>query len=231
MLGVRQGKGNTMSFEKLLILESKWSDEITDTRSSTEIYTSVEALLSLQEDPVRIINRPLLSSLYLNDINQFVSLDSNKAGPNIIILAAHGSHTTLEGRNGRIINRRTLEGYDREIKLSQDIKDYVKKYGDNLKRTIFIFDSCSVGTNISGFLNLSKAYGVIGFSKDVDWIDSAVFILALLLKFQQNGVFHLQKARSSNGNQTPLAEKIILEMKNGLYAPLMDALGVEYKFR
>ena len=214
-----------MSYEKLLILESKWSDEITDTRSSTEIYTSIESLFSLQEQPVRIINRPLLSKLYLEDINQFVSLDSNKAGPNIVIITAHGSHTTIK-KEGRKLNRRVLDGYDGEIHLSEDMKEYVKKYGDNLKRTIFILDSCQIGTKISGFLKVSKSYGVVGFSKNVDWIDSAIFTLALLLKFQQGGVFQLQRARKSN----PKAERILTEMKSSLYAPLMEALGVEYKF-
>lgn len=218
-----------MSYEKLLILESKWSDEITDTRSSTEIYTSIESLLSLQEDPARIINRPLLSSLYLEDINQFVSLKANETGPNIIVLAAHGNHTTIK-RGGKTVNRRVLDGYDAEIHLSTDMQKYVKKYGDNLKRSIFILDSCQIGTNVSGFLNVSKAYGVVGFSKNVDWIDSAVFTLALLLKFQQKGVFQLKRARKSNGNQVPMPEKIIQGMKSGFYSPLMDALGVEYKF-
>jgi hypothetical protein len=215
-----------LSFEKLMILESKWSDDIADTRSSTEIYTSVESLLSLHDEPVRIINRPLLSGSYLDDINQFVSLESNKSGPNIIVMAAHGSHTTIK-RNGKTLNRRVLEGYDDKVHLSEDMKSYVKKYGDNLKRTIFILDSCQIGTNISGFLKVSKCYGVVGFSKNVDWIDSAVFMLALVLKFQSDGVFQLKRAVVKNKSKP---EKILDEMKSGFYAPIMKGLGVEYKF-
>ena len=45
-----------MAYEKILILESAWSDEISDSRATREIYGSLETLFSLHDDPLRIIH-------------------------------------------------------------------------------------------------------------------------------------------------------------------------------
>lgn len=215
-----------MSFEKMLILESKWSEDITETLSASEVYRSIESFFSLQDHPFRIITRPLLSEHYINDIDQFVSLECNKKGPNIVILAAHGRRESAETSDG-LEERRILEGYDGTIDLSGEIDEYVEQNGNRLKRTIFILDSCEIGTDVDEFLEYTGAYGVIGYSKEVGWVDSAIFSLALLLKFQEEGVFHLQRART--GNSKP--EKVLREMKSGSYGPLMEELGVEFGFR
>ena len=215
-----------MAFEKLLILESMWSDDITDSRTTKEVYTSLQTLLSLHDDPIRIIQRPLISKIYIDDMVKFVSLDANQKGPNVIILSAHGAYSYID-RKGSKKNRRELEAFDKTINISIDIREI----SEQLQRTIFILDACEVGENIQSFLKASNALGVVGFKNNVNWIDSSVFILALLLKFQEGGVFHLKRACTRTKNQIPMPEKIINEMKNELYSPLMKSLGVAYKFK
>jgi hypothetical protein len=82
-----------VAYEKLLILESTWAakadDYISDSRSTARVYLSFDSLLSLHDEPVFAIHRPLLAGRYLSDIEQFVGLPSNRTGPNLIILSAH----------------------------------------------------------------------------------------------------------------------------------------------
>ncbi len=213
-----------MAFEKILILESSWAeneeDYIGDYRSSARIYLSLESLLSLHETPVFAIQKPLLTSRYLSDIEQFTSLPANELGPNLIIICAHGSYSRVS-RRGRLINRRRLHAIDGTIKLSKDIHDI----SDRLSRTIFVLDACDVGTRVSAFRNASGALGVIGFSETVDWVDSTTFILAMLLRFQTEGVFQMDRASPDK------PKSIIQSMRRGAYHSLMKELGVTASFR
>ena len=121
-----------MANEKILIFESAWSERIEDTRSTREIYSSAETLLGLGPSPVRIIQRPLVSSTYLGDIKKFIALECNKRGLNIIIFSAHGCHTrTKKGRH-----KRKLEALDQEIEISE-----IRKVSRRLSRTIIVLDS------------------------------------------------------------------------------------------
>ena len=79
-----------MANEKVLILEAPWSDDIEDTQATRDIYASAETLLRIGTNPVRIISRPLISTTYAQDIEQFVDLDCNRRGPNVVVLSAHG---------------------------------------------------------------------------------------------------------------------------------------------
>ncbi len=218
-----------MAFEKILILESRWGDDIADTRSTTVIYRSLEALLSLHEKPVRIISLPLIKS-YQDDISGFVSLESNRRGPNVIIISAHGRYRSRRKKHGTA-GSRLVEGFDSPLNLSADFWKHYRLNPERLKRSIFILDSCEIGKSIKVFLKISGAYGVIGFDREVDWIDSTVFIFALLSKYQERGVFQLERTRLNNGWQTPLPERILEEMEDGAYSTIMDELGVRYEFR
>jgi DNA helicase HerA-like ATPase len=209
-----------MAYEKLLILESAWSDDIADSRETREIYASLETLLSLQDDPMRIIQRPLISSRYIDDINQFVSLESNRKGPNVVVLSAHGSYDSNFDNKGKLKHTRQLTAWDGDVNISRDIR----KIEGNLSRTIFVLDACEIGTEIKSFRAASGALGIIGFSESVDWIDSSVFVLALLLRLQKSGVFQMERARPER------PKNILDEMRNGHYKSLMDSLKVEYAF-
>ena len=74
---------------KILIFEAPWSG-IDDTRATREIYKSAETLLQLGPDPVQIIQRPLISTTYKDDISEFATLPCNQKGPNFIIFSTHG---------------------------------------------------------------------------------------------------------------------------------------------
>jgi hypothetical protein len=106
----------------------------------------------------------------------------------------------------------------------------IRKLNAELARTIIVLDACKVGTKIGSLREAAGALGTIGFSKDVSWVDSSIFVLALLLRFQQHGVFHLKRARKSTGLTQPKAEKVLEEMKDGPYKSLWDYLGVESTF-
>lgn len=211
--------------EKILILEGNWAEEdddyISNSCSATRIFTSVEALLSVHDIPIKIIQRPLLKCRYKEDIRQFVNLEANKKGINLIILSAHGEKGLKRKRGWRRIHSRKIKAIDGDINLSTG--SGIKQLSSELGRTIMILDSCEVGKSLKSFKEFSGALGVIGFSKDVDWIDSAVFILALLLKYQSEKVFSKKVLLKK-------PKKILKEMEKGAYKLLMGKLGVEYEF-
>lgn len=203
-----------MANEKILILESPWSDEIDDTQSTREIYTSAETLLRIGPRPIRIIQRPLVSSLYLDDIRNFVRLECNKNSPNVIIFSAHGSKNLTS--KDKI--RRVLTAFDGEINISKDIRTL----SEVLDRSIIILDSCGVGDNIKSFRSAAGALAVIGFKEEVDWIDSSVFVLALLLYFDHYDILN----RNSKWKKS--LRNVIEEMLSGAYKSFLEPLGIEY---
>ena len=211
-----------MANEKILILDAPWSNDIEDTQATRDIYSSAGTLLRLGLKPIRIIQRPLVSATYMDDIEKFVDLDCNQKGPNLIIFSAHGSLTRLTMNT----IRRELTAFDGDINISVHIRRLRKK----LERTIFILDSCKVGTNVKSFCKAANSLGAIGFAEDVDWVDSSVFILALLLHFQKKGIFHLKRARSRTRKTEPKTEETIREMLEGTYKSFKKPLGIEYFF-
>ena len=212
-----------MAFEKILILESSWAESddryVADSRSTSKIYSGIESLLSIHDKPVFSINRPLLKDYYISHIEQFIKLPSNKKGINVIVLSAHGSHELIE-KGDRSVHRRILKAIDGDINISKDIRKLSKK----LNKSIFILDACNVGVNSESFREASCALGVIGFSEATDWIDSSVFILALLLKFQAKGIYN----RSNISRDLP--DRILKTMESGSYRSLFEKLGVNYSF-
>ena len=213
-----------MAFEKILILESAWADDsndyIRDARSTARIYLSFESLLSLHDVPVFAVHKPLLKRRYLSDIRQFVGLPANKKGLNILVLSAHGSFSRVQ-KGPRFVNRRRLDAIDGEIKLSKDIHSLKGA----LDRTVIILDACDVGTKVSAFRGAGDALGVIGFSKSVDWVDSAVFILALLLHMQSNGIFQ----RSQPSCQG--VKRLVSSLRGGAYKSLAASLGLDVAWK
>ncbi len=65
--------------------------------------------------------------------------------------------------------------------------------------------------------------GVIGFRETVGWVDSAVFILALLLRYMEEGVFHMKRVG-------PRPQAILERMLAGPYRTLGKELGVVHSF-
>ena len=217
-----------MANEKILIFEAPWFPKIEDTQATRDIYASAETLLRIGPQPIRIIQRPLVSTTYLDDIEKFVDLECNQKGPNVIIFSAHGSHTFSKENK----NRRKIKAFDRSINISVDIRCLKEKLG----RTIIVLDSCEIGKNVGSFRRASGSLATLGFTKDVDWVDSSVFILALLLHFQQNDVFQedvfsLKRARKSTRETESKTEKTIKKMLEGTYKSFKKPLGIIYSFR
>ena len=216
-----------MANEKVLILEAPWSDDIEDTQATRDIYASAETLLRIGTDPVRMIHRPLISSTYVKDIKKFVDLDCNQRGPNVIVLSAHGRAVIRKSRpkRRRVLQRR-LTAFDGEINLSVGIRPLQEK----LARSIIVLDSCSVGVTLNNFRKISGALAVVGFADEVDWVDSSMFVLAILFKLHQEDVLKLKRARPSTPARRSRAETVITTMIAGPYASMAKSLGVRTAF-
>jgi hypothetical protein len=152
-------------------------------------------------------------------------LKCNQTGCNVVICSAHGSYTCDE-REDKRIHHRHLQAFDGEINLGLG----VRKLKGKLSRTFFVIDSCEVGTSVASFRAASDALGALGFSEAVDWVDSTVFVLALLLQFQQAGVFHHRDGKKTSSTQSRV-KRTIRGMKSGSYASLMNHLGIEFSLR
>ena len=215
-----------MANEKVLILEAPWSVDIEDTQATRDIYSSAETLLRIGTDPVRIIHRPLISTTYVGDIEQFVDLDCNQRGPNVIVLSAHGQVVRKRRSTRKRVIQRRLTAFDGEVDVSSDIRPINEK----LARSIIVLDACELGVTLSSFRAHTGALGVVGFDEEVDWIDSSMFVLALLFKLHQEDVLNLKRARRSTGGRRSRAETVIAGMIEGPYASIADSLGVQTAF-
>ena len=215
-----------MANEKVLILEAPWSDDIEDTQATRDIYASAETLLRIGTHPVRIISRPLISTTYVQDIEKFVELDCNKRGPNVIVLSAHGRTLTRRAPRKRLRIKRQLDAFDGRINISKGIRPLQ----DKLARSIVVLDSCSVGTSPKSFQELSGALAVIGFADKVDWVDSSMFVLAMLFRLHQDNVLSLKRARPSTKKTTSRTETVIRTMIDGAYSSMAKSLGVQTAF-
>ena len=213
-----------MANEKILVFEAPWSSKIDETQATKDIYMSAETLLRIGPEPVRVIHRPLISSIYKQDIQKFAALECNKRGPNFIIFSAHGS-LTLRRKNKKI--QRKLSAFDGDINLSVGIRDV----SELLSRTIIILDSCDIGDKIKSFHQASKAAGVVGFTKNVYWVDSTMFILAVLLKYHEAGILSQKRIRRKTEKTLhPSQQKVLERMISGAWKSLAKSLGVQYYF-
>ena len=210
-----------MANEKILIFETDWFEEkeIEASRSIRHIYSSAETLLGLGDPPVRVVRRPLISDMYQDDIEDFVDLDCNRKGVNIVIFYTHGSYEMT--RKGR--HRRTLETSDyKDVNISVGIRELDEK----LDRTILVLDTCEVGKKVSSFREAAGAAAAVGFGEKVDWKDASVFVFAMLLNFRESGVFQADTREAALAR----AKNTIRDMLNGTYRSFKDSLGVECSF-
>jgi hypothetical protein len=201
----------------VLILEGNWGEDetayLTDSRSTSRLYAALEDLLSLGSRPVKFIQRPLLAGHFVEDIRNFVSLTKDQDRGTVIILSAHGSRRkTKTGKK-----RRVLQALDGKLNLSLQIKDI----GDILGKTIMVLDSCEIGERLGLFQRAAKALAVIGFSEDVGWVESAVFILAFLDKLDDYKYF------SNKTDIRHAATEAIKAMWSPPYKSLAEHLGAE----
>lgn len=187
---------------KLLILESDWRSHTmavpTEQRSSTKLYSTV----------MPAVSAPLLTDTWRNEIRQFCRQKDTQRGVNLIILSSHGNnlaHTpVLATANGTI--------------------DNFSDFGAQLKRCILVFDACYLGSQIESLQQHSGALGAIGFSANVNWTASSVFVLSLLRFYVRHGVFDLQRCSAARPRN-------VLSRLTKEYASLALNLGVTSSFR
>jgi len=200
----------------VLILEGNWGEErdyLTDSRSASRFYVALEDLFNIEEDrPIRFISRPLLKSKFAENIAEFVSLTKRKMGGAVIILSAHGAQVRHKGKR-----RRVLQAIDGDLNLSVQIT----KLDCSLEKIVLILDSCEIGEGLDSFQKNANALAVIGFQQSPDWLDSLVFILALLQKLATKNYF------SKKTNLKQAAKKAIESMKKSPYDKLTEHLEVE----
>ena len=214
-----------MANDKILVLEAPWSEDIEDTQATRDIYASAETLLRTGNKPVRMIHRPLIAATYTGDIERFVGLECNQRGFNLIVLSAHGKITRDKKRRRRVARRR-LTAFDGDIDLNQG----VQCLRGRLSRSIIVLDSCELGESLGNFRKRSGAFAVVGFAKEVDWVDSSMFVLVMLFKLHEQGVFRLKRAMSSTEVTLSHPESVIIDMIEGPYASLAKSLGVKTAF-
>lgn len=59
----------------------------------------------------------------------------------------------------------------------------------------------------------------MGFGEEVDWVDSSLFVLAMLFKLYEEGVFNLKRT-------SPRAQDVTTDMIKGPYGSLANSLDV-----
>ena len=91
-------------------------------------------------------------------------------------------------------------------------------------------DSCDIGAKIESFYDASGAAGVIGFTEEVDWVDSTTFILAVLLKYYGGGVMNQKRIRKTTTKTMSSQQKILEGMTKGAWKSLAESLGVQSYF-
>lgn len=213
-----------MAHEKILILESTWAEEadeyLTDTSSSSRVYRALEVMTSTQDHPITTVVRPLLRARFERDLRGFAQLPANSGGNNVVVLCGHGRLDEVKGgkRKKKVKRRRVLEAYDGDLDLDKGMKALAED--GVLERSIIILDSCDVGDSPKKFRRKCGALGVIAFQETVDWTDSSVFVLGLLLHFMEDGVFHLKRRSSAR------PRRALESMMDGAYGSMAKALGV-----
>ena len=122
--------------------------------------------------------------------------------------------------------QRRLTAFDGEINLSRDIRSL----HDQLARSIVVLDSCELGLTVGNFRAISGALAVVGFADEVDWVDSSMFVLAMLFKLHQEKVLSPKRARQSTRAKRSRTETVITTMINGPYASMAESLGLRTAF-
>ena len=143
------------------------------------------------------------------------------------MLSAHGKFDIRKrGSKPKLVIQRRLTAFDGEVDVGRGVRPLKEK----LARSVIVLDACKLGLTLSNVRVLSGALGVVGFAEEVDWVDSSMFVLAMLFKLHQEDVFNLKRARRSTDVKRSRAETVISDMIEGPYASMKDSLGVRTAF-
>jgi len=212
-----------MANEKLLILESCWSEghryRLTDRRSTTAIYKAGLDAINIG-DRLVTLTRPLISANFVADMDSFLSLPANRKGINVIILSGHGQKFQFEDDDGELVLTKSIAAYDGQVTLL-DIEELMY----SMSRTILILDCCTAGEHIHKLFRSTDCFGIIAFASEVIWLDSTLFLQNMLLRFLIYGVFSMKQRRKDK------VEAILKNMQRDGYKALMDKMKLRWKLR
>jgi hypothetical protein len=162
---------------KLVCLESSWEDRVFH---NTSVKGFFESLCPLIHPPLQVAHRYVESSQHLAHYTRkpdgLLWIDPNAWNAPIFYLAFHGSPGSVQT---------ALERID-----SQALCDAFQGYGD-YPNLIYI-GSCSVLAGPAGqkfgedLLKASGSKAVIGYTTDVDWMNSLVVDMLFLFRFYTN---------------------------------------------
>ena len=163
---------------KIVCLETYWGDHNARLFQSTSVLPFLEALASQFDPPIRIAHRFVESIVHLSSYTAYPDgllwRDGETFDTPVFYLSFHGSPGTL---------RSSLEKIDAGA-LCKAFEDWGGQY-ENLVH----FGACSVFAGRAGrkfardFLAASKCRAVLGYSTDIDWIDSMMTDLLFLRRF------------------------------------------------
>ncbi len=210
-----------MANEKLLLLESQWRatprSPPSEFRSAARLYASLDRLLPVSAEPARCRQAALRRTDWREQIKIFTGSEWNRRGPNLVVLSSHGWSPSA----GSPLDGYWLAADDGLIDLDRELAELKGA----LKRSLVLLDACHLGDDPERLRASADALGVIGFQGRVNWLASSVFMLALLRRFLQAGVFQARRADM----RRPRA--VLRAMLDGEYARLAEQLGVQYSFR
>jgi hypothetical protein len=163
---------------KLVCLESSWEKRVFH---NTSVKGFFESLGPLTHPPLHVAHRYVESSRHLAHYTRkpdgLLWTDANAWDAPIFYLAFHGSPGAVETVLERIDSREICEAF--------------RDYGDYL--CIIYIGSCSVLAGAAGeafgddLVKASGARAVIGYTTNVDWMNSLVVDMLFLYRFYRHG--------------------------------------------
>ena len=163
---------------KIVCLETYWGDHNARLFQSTSVLPFLEALSSQFDPPIRIAHRFVESIAHLSSYTAYPDgllwRDGETFDTPVFYLSFHGSPGAL---------RSSLEKIDAKA-LCEAFEDFGGQY-----KNLVHFGACSVFAGRAGrkfardFLAASQCRAVLGYTTDIDWMDSMMSDLLFLRRF------------------------------------------------
>ena len=166
---------------KIVCLETYWGDHNVRLFQNRSVRLFLEALASLFDPPIRVAHRFVDSAAHLAHYTAYPEgllwRDAEVFDAPLFYLSFHGAPGVL---------RSSIERIGSEV-LFKAFEGWGGKYANMVH-----FGACSVFAGREGrkfardFLEASKCRAVLGYSTDVDWMDSMVADLLFLQRFYRD---------------------------------------------
>lgn len=178
MPGMRRTKRKAGAPRKIVCLETYWGDHDAQIFQNTSVRPFLDALSSRFDPPIRIAHRFVESIAQLSNYTSYPDgllwRDRDVFDSPVFYLSFHGSAGAL---------RSSLESIGASA-LCKAFEGWGGKYAN-----LVHFGACSVFAGRTGrkfardFLAASECRAILGYTTDIDWIDSMVTDLLFLRRF------------------------------------------------